>query len=69
MNWHDDWLPVLQGLAAAVIYRVVVHPWLEPLMRWRPRGRDVTIGLTGLRAQFTQGSLSPPSAPTSFTLS
>ena len=34
MGFRDDWsISILLNLIAAVLYRLFVHPWLEPLVR------------------------------------
>jgi hypothetical protein len=46
MNLRDDWLQILKGVLESVggafLYRVFVHPWLEPLIRAM---RAVCVGL------------------------
>jgi hypothetical protein len=74
MNFRDDWpVSILLNVAAALIIRLFVQPWLEPLIRavraacaglyQRLRGRNKTVALTGLRMDLTLGSISASVSP------
>jgi hypothetical protein len=74
VNFGDDfdWIPILLNLAAALLYRLLVHPWLEPLIRvvrsacvktyqrLRPRDGTASLSISGARPSLG-ASVSPPS--------
>lgn len=80
MSIRDDLtLSVLLSVAGNLLYRLFVHPWLEPLLRAvraacvglyrRLRSRDVTVPLSGSGLSMSIGtgaltaSVSPPDLP------
>lgn len=78
MSFRDDWtISILLNLAAALLYRLFVHPWLEALIRavrartlwsWvrarRMRNRVTVLPLSGSSISMTigKGALTAPVA-------